>query len=72
MDVTRRYGIMETYIQGWDITFHNKEYFEDKMGCSIYDVLPEIGKTTLLCPHHGSLIKTSSRDLNSDFPVLNY
>ena len=20
------------------------------MGCSIYDVLPEIGKTTLLCP----------------------
>ena len=41
---------METYIKGWDITFHNKEYFEDKMGCSIYDVLPEIGKTTLLCP----------------------
>ena len=50
VDVTRRYGIMETYIQGWDITFQNKEYFEEKMGCSIYDVLPDIGKTTLLCP----------------------
>lgn len=50
VDVTRRYGIMENYIKGWDITFAGKEYFEDKMGCSIYDVLPDIGRTTLLCP----------------------
>lgn len=50
VDVTRRYGIMKTYIQGWNITFRNKEYFEEKMGCSIYDVLPGIEKTTLLCP----------------------
>lgn len=50
VDVTRRYGIMKTYIQGWDTTFHNKEYFEEKMCCSIYDVLPDIGRTTLLCP----------------------
>lgn len=50
VDVTRRYGIMKTYIQGWDVTFRNKEYFEEKMGCSIYDVLPDIGRTTLLCP----------------------
>lgn len=50
VDVTRRYGIMETYIRGWDITFQNKEYFEEQMGCSIYDVLPDIGRTTLLCP----------------------
>jgi len=50
VDVTRRYGIMETYIKGWEITFQNKEYFEEKMGCSIYDVLPDIGRTTLLCP----------------------
>ena len=50
VDVTRRYGIMETYIKGWDITFQNKEYFEEKMGCSIYHVLPDIEKTTLLCP----------------------
>ena len=50
VDVTRRYGIMETYIKGWDVTFKNKEYFEERMGCSIYDMLPDIEKTTLLCP----------------------
>lgn len=50
VDVTRRYGIMENYIKGWEITFQNKEYFEQQMVCSIYDVLPDIEKTTLLCP----------------------
>lgn len=50
VDVTRRYGIMEGYIKGWDVSFGIKEYFEDQMGCSIYDVLPDIGKTTLLTP----------------------
>ncbi|MBP3637113.1 MAG: HD domain-containing protein [Clostridia bacterium] len=50
VDVTRRYGIMETYIKGWEVTFGSKEYFEAQMGCSIYDVLPDIGRTTLLCP----------------------
>lgn len=50
VDVTRRYGIMETYIRGWERTFANKEYFEKKMGCSVYDVLPDIGRTTLLSP----------------------
>ena len=50
VDVTRRYGIMESYIKGWDVTFRHKEAFEDRMGCSLYDVLPDIGRTTLLCP----------------------
>ena len=50
VDVTRRYGIMEGYIRGWEVAFSIKEYFEDRMGCSIYDVLPDIGKTTLLSP----------------------
>ena len=50
VDVTRRYGIMEDYIKGWEITFEAKEMFETKMGCSIYDVLPDVGKTTLLNP----------------------
>ncbi|WP_029233192.1 HD domain-containing protein [Butyrivibrio sp. VCB2006] len=50
VDVTRRYGIMEGYIKGWEVAFSIKEYFEEKMGCSIYDVLPDIGKTTLLTP----------------------
>ena len=50
VDVTRRYGIMEGYIKGWDIAFSIKEYFEKAMGCSIYDVLPDVGKTSLLTP----------------------
>lgn len=50
VDVTRRYGIMENYIKGWEKAFEIKEYFENKMGCSVYDVLPDIGKTTLLSP----------------------
>ena len=50
VDVIRRYGILEKYIEGWNKTFEIKEYFEAKMGCSIYDVLPDIEKTTLLSP----------------------
>ena len=50
VDVTRRYGIMEGYIKGWEVAFKIKEDFEARMGCSIYDVLPDIGKTTLLTP----------------------
>ena len=50
VDVTRRYGIMEGYIRGWEVAFAIKEEFEKRMGCSIYDVLPDIGRTTLLTP----------------------
>ncbi|MBQ5311902.1 MAG: HDOD domain-containing protein [Oscillospiraceae bacterium] len=50
VDVTRRYGIMEGYIKGWETAFRIKEHFEEQMGCSVYDVLPDIGRTTLLTP----------------------
>lgn len=50
VDVTRRYGIMEGYVRGWNRTFEIKENFEARMGCSVYDVLPDIGRTTLLSP----------------------
>ncbi len=50
VDVTRRYGIMENYIKGWEVLFAIKEKLEKRMGRSIYDVLPDIGKTTLLSP----------------------
>ena len=50
VDVTRRYGVMEGYIRGWEVAFAIKEEFEKRMGCSIYDVLPDIGRTTLLTP----------------------
>ena len=36
--------------KGWEIAFKIKEDFEERMGCSIYDVLPDIGRTTLLTP----------------------
>lgn len=50
VDVTRRYGIMEGYVKDWNKTFEIKENFEKVMGCSVYDVLPDIGRTTLLSP----------------------
>ena len=50
VDVTRRYGIMEGYVKGWNKTFDIKENFEERMRCSVYDVLPDIGRTTLLSP----------------------
>ncbi len=50
VDVTRRYGIMEGYIKGWEIAFAVKESFEKEMGCSVYDILPDVGRTTLLTP----------------------
>ena len=50
VDVTRRYGIMEEYIKGWEVAFSIKESFEEEMGCSVYDVLPDVGKTSLLTP----------------------
>lgn len=50
VDVARRYGVLKNSVERWNATFAIKEYFESKMGCSVYDVLPDIGKTTLLCP----------------------
>ena len=50
VDVVRRYGINEEYVRDWEIIFAIKEYFEKEAGCSVYDLLPDIGRTTLLNP----------------------
>lgn len=50
VDVARRYGIWPNTVERWNETFRVKEDFEARMGCSIYDVLPDIGRTTLLSP----------------------
>ena len=50
VDVARRYGIWSNTLERWNETFRIKESFERRMGCSVYDVLPEIGRTTLLSP----------------------
>lgn len=50
VDVARRYGVWQNTVERWNVTFAIKEQFESRMGCSVYDVLPDIGRTTLLCP----------------------
>ena len=50
VDVTRRYGFWPNTIDFWNEVFYIKEDFDARMGSSVYDVLPDIGRTTLLCP----------------------
>ena len=50
VDVARRYGLNHCTLPRWERLFQLKAYFEGKMGCSIYGVLPDIGKTTLITP----------------------
>lgn len=50
VDVARRYGIWPNTVDRWNEIFRIKEDFERRMGCSVYDVLPDIGRTTLLSP----------------------
>lgn len=46
VDVTRRYGIKDFSVDRWNAVFGIKEYFEEKIGCSIYDLLPGIKENT--------------------------
>lgn len=46
VNTTRRYGTFSFTVERWDATFEMKEYFENQMECSIYDVLPNIRETT--------------------------
>lgn len=48
IDVARRYGVGKTSVPWWDSIFEIKEYFEKQMGCSIYDVLPNVKETTFI------------------------
>ncbi len=44
IDTTRRYGIYPFTVDRWNKTYEYKEYFEKKMGKSVYAVLPDIEK----------------------------
>ena len=44
IDTTRRYGIYPFSIDRWNKTYEYKEYFENKIGKSIYTLLPDIEK----------------------------
>lgn len=42
VDVTIRYGVHPSTIERWKKILEIKEYFEKKIGCSIYEVLPGV------------------------------
>ncbi len=42
VDVALRYGIFPGTLEKWRRFFELKEYFDQKCGCSVYDLLPEI------------------------------
>jgi hypothetical protein len=46
VDVALRHGIHEHINNKWKATFKNKQYFEEKMGKSIYSVLPGVIENT--------------------------
>lgn len=44
IDTTRRYGIYPFTLDRWNKTYEYKEYFEAKIGKSIYALLPDVEK----------------------------
>lgn len=46
MDMALRSGVNEYTIPRWKSTFENKKYFEDKLGKSIYSLLPNVRENT--------------------------
>ena len=47
VDVTIRYGVHPATIDRWKKILEIKEYFQEKMGCSIYDVLPGVVENSI-------------------------
>lgn len=48
VNTARRYGTFPFTVERWNATFEIKEYFEQQINCSIYDILPNIKETTLI------------------------
>lgn len=46
VDVALRHGIHEYIIDKWKVTFETKKYFEEKIGKSIYSLLPGVIENT--------------------------
>ena len=47
VDVTLRYGVHPATLDRWKRILEIKEYFQKKMGCSIYDVLPGVVENSI-------------------------
>lgn len=45
IDTTRRYGIYPFSVERWNKTYEYKDYFEKKIGNSVYMLLPDIEKS---------------------------
>lgn len=48
VDTARRYGVFPFTVDRWNATIEIKEYFEKQIGCSIYDILPNVKETTFI------------------------
>ena len=48
VDVTLRYGTHPSTVPRWKKILEIKEYFEARMGCGIYDLLPGVRENTFL------------------------
>lgn len=46
LDVVRRYGFTKFTISKWEATFKLQRYFEERIGKSIYSVLPNVKENT--------------------------
>ncbi len=46
VDVARRYGVNNYTVERWNTIFTLKEFFEKKMGSSIYEILPHVKENT--------------------------
>ena len=46
VDVVFRHGFNDFTVNKWRATFAIKEQFEQEIGCSIYELLPNVAKTT--------------------------
>lgn len=42
VDVVMRYAFNEFTIEKWKSAFEIQRYFEEKIGCSIYSILPNV------------------------------
>lgn len=45
VDTSIRYGTFPFTVLRWTATYELKKYFESKMDCSLYSILPEIKET---------------------------
>jgi hypothetical protein len=46
VDVSLRYGVNDHVVDRWKAVFALKDYFENMIGCPIYDILPEVRENT--------------------------